>query len=129
MLRVREPGLALPGRHVDLSDRVPPAARARPGRSGRRSRKLHRALREPPARPAEPPAPKPRPIAVIAAGAPIEDIIAKLTAIQADHPGAQIRQGKRNRLEIWPPITHPANERHVPDMPTSPSSQPPIQPE
>ena len=89
---------------------------------------LRRALREPPARPAEPPAPKPRPIAVIAAGAPIEDIIAKLTAIQADHPGAQIRQGKRNRLEIWPPITHPANEQHVPDMPTSPSSQPPYNP-
>ena len=30
--------------------------------------KLHRALREPPARPAEPPAPKPRPIAVLPAG-------------------------------------------------------------
>ena len=79
-------------------------------------------------RPAEPPAPKPRPIAVIAGGAPIEDIIAKLTAIQADHPGAQIRQGKRNRLEIWPRITHPANGQHVPDMPTSPSSQPPYDP-
>jgi hypothetical protein len=54
-------------------------------------------------RPAEPPAPEPRPIAVIAVGLPIEDLFAKLTAIQADHPGAQIRQGKRGRWEIWPP--------------------------
>ncbi len=78
---------------------------------------VHRAPREPPAQPAEPPAPKPRPIAVIAAGAPIEDFIAKLTPIQADHPGAQLRQGKRNRLEIWPSSTHPADDRHVPDTP------------
>jgi hypothetical protein len=76
---------------------------------------LRRALRERPARLAEPPAPKPSPIAVIAAGAPIEDVIAKLTAIQVDHPGAAIRQGKRNRLEIWPPGTRPAHQRHVPD--------------
>ena len=89
---------------------------------------LRRALREPPARPAEPPAPKPRPVAVIAAGAPIEDVIAKLTAIQADHPGAQIRQGKRNRQEIWPSITHLANERQVADMPTPPGSEPPYNP-
>jgi hypothetical protein len=35
---------------------------------------------------------------------PIEDGIAKFTEIQADHPSAQIRQGKRNGLEIWPSI-------------------------
>lgn len=80
--------------------------------------KLHRALREPPARPAEPPAPKPRPIAIIPAGLPIEELIAKLDAIRADHPRAQTRQGKGNRLEIWPPSTHPADSRPNPDTPT-----------
>ena len=77
------------------------------------------------ARPAEPPAPKPTPAAVIAAGAPIEDVIAKLTEIQADHPGPQIHQGKRNRREIWPSITHLADERYAPDMLTSLGSKPP----
>jgi hypothetical protein len=52
---------------------------------------------------AEPPTPEPKPIAVIVVGLPIEDFIVKLTAIQADHPGTQIRRGKRNRWEIWPP--------------------------
>jgi len=78
-----------------------------------------------PARPAEPPAPKPTPIAVIAAGTPIEDVIAKLTEIQADHPGPQIHQGKRNRREIWPSITHLADERYARDMLTSLGSKPP----
>ncbi len=63
---------------------------------------------------AEPPPPPPRPIAVITAGLPIEDVIAKLTAVQADHPGAQLRQGKRNRWEIWPP-EHPPGDRPTPD--------------
>jgi hypothetical protein len=80
--------------------------------------KLHRALREPPARPSGPPAPKPRPIAVIPAGLPIEELISKLDAIRVDHPGAQIRQGKGNRLEIWPPSTHPADSQPHPDTPT-----------
>jgi len=55
------------------------------------------------------PEPKPRPIAVIAAGVPIEDIMAKLAAIQAGHPGAQIRQGRRNCWEIRRPSSHPAD--------------------
>ena len=84
---------------------------------------VRRALREPPARPAEPPAPRPRPSAVIAAGLPIEDLIAKLDAIRAEHPGAQIRQGKRNRLEIWPPSTRLAGELQVPDPPNRPGPE------
>ena len=51
--------------------------------------------------------PPPGPIAVIKAGLPIEDVIAKLTAVQADHPGAKLRQGKRNRWEIWQPEQPP----------------------
>jgi hypothetical protein len=84
---------------------------------------VRRALRERPDRSAEPPALPPRPIAVIAAAAPIEDVIAKLTAIQADHPGAQLRQGKRNRLEIWPPSTRLTDERQAPDTPTRPDAE------
>ena len=34
-------------------------------------------------------------------GAPIEEVIAQLTAIQAGHPGAEVRQGPGHRL-IWP---------------------------
>jgi hypothetical protein len=67
---------------------------------------LHRELRRRTSNPAEPPAPPPEPIAVISAGVPIEDIIAQLAKVQAHHPGADVRQGKRNRWEIWAP-EHP----------------------
>jgi hypothetical protein len=56
---------------------------------------------------AEPPAAEPKPIAVITVDGQIEDVTARLAAIQADHPGAQIRRGKRNRWEIWPPAQPP----------------------
>ena len=85
--------------------------------------KLHRALREPAARRAEPP-PKPRPIAVIPAGLPVEELIAKLDAIRADHPGAQVRQGRGNRLEIWRPSTNSADTRPHPDTPTGQAESP-----
>jgi hypothetical protein len=52
---------------------------------------------------APPPPPTPRPLAVISPGVPIEDMMAQLTAIQAEHPAAIIRQGgSRKRWEIWP---------------------------
>ena len=44
-----------------------------------------------------------RPIAVIDSGLPIEEVIARLNAVQADHPGAQVRRGSGNSWEIWPP--------------------------
>lgn len=47
------------------------------------------------------PRPRPQPLEVIAAGAPVEEVIARLTAVQAAHPGAQVREGKGG-LEIWP---------------------------
>ncbi|TVY99989.1 hypothetical protein EAS64_38535 [Trebonia kvetii] len=43
----------------------------------------------------------PMPIAVIEPGLPIEEVIARLNAVQADHPGAQLR-GSGDRWEIWP---------------------------
>lgn len=63
-----------------------------------------------PSQPQAPP-PLPRPIAVLAPGEPIETVIAQLTAIQADHPGAQVRQGSGNRWEIWPAPAEPASPR------------------
>jgi hypothetical protein len=45
--------------------------------------------------------PKPQPLEVIAPGAPVEEVIARLTAAQAVHPGAQVRQGSGG-LGIWP---------------------------
>ena len=51
---------------------------------------------------AKPPAAVPMPIAVIGSGLPIEEVIARLNAVQADHPGAQVRS-IGDRWEIWPP--------------------------
>jgi hypothetical protein len=57
--------------------------------------------------PPEPPPPPPQPIAVLVPGIPVEDAIAQLTTIQASHPGAQVRQGKGHRWEIWPAPAEP----------------------
>jgi hypothetical protein len=40
-------------------------------------------------------------LAVIATGSSVEDVISRLTHIQAEHPGAQVRRGKRNAWGIW----------------------------
>lgn len=55
--------------------------------------------------PTAPPAPKPQPIAVLKSRTPIEGVIAELTRISAEHPGAEVRRGNANRWEIWPPAT------------------------
>jgi hypothetical protein len=52
---------------------------------------------------ADPPPAKPRPLAIIPSDLPIEEVITRLTAIQAEHPGATVRRGRRNQWEIWPP--------------------------
>jgi hypothetical protein len=68
---------------------------------------VHEAMRQARQHPlADPPLP-PKPIAVLAPGVPIEEVIAQLTTIQASHPGAQVRQGKGHRWEIWPAPTPP----------------------
>jgi hypothetical protein len=56
----------------------------------------------PAATPPPPPPPRPQPIAVISADLPIEEVMAQLAAVQAEHPGAVVRQGSRKRWEIWP---------------------------
>jgi hypothetical protein len=57
--------------------------------------------------PQQSPPPPPRPIAVLSPGVPIEQVIARLTTIRTDHPGALVRQGKGHRWEIWPAPTPP----------------------
>jgi hypothetical protein len=52
--------------------------------------------------PPEPPACKPQPIATLKSGTPIEQVIAELTRISVEHPGAEVRRGNANRWEIWP---------------------------
>lgn len=78
-------------------------------RWGERVNAVREALRQAAQRPPKaPPAPAPpQPIAVLAPGTAIEDVIAQLTAIQAGHPGAQVRQGKGHRWEIWPAPPEP----------------------
>jgi hypothetical protein len=53
------------------------------------------------------PPPPPQPIAVLAPGVSVEEVVAQLTAIQAGHPGAQVRQGRGHRWEIWPASAQP----------------------
>jgi hypothetical protein len=52
-------------------------------------------------KPPVPVAPRPERIAVFDAGTPVADIISRLTAIQAKHPEAEMRSGKRGTFEIW----------------------------
>jgi hypothetical protein len=49
----------------------------------------------------QPTVPTPQLLAVIDLGKSVEEAIAQLTAVQAEHPGAQVRRGKRNCWEIW----------------------------
>jgi hypothetical protein len=53
-------------------------------------------------KPAEPPPPKPEPLAVIASGLPIAEVMRRLANVQARYPNAHVRRGNRNRWEIWP---------------------------
>jgi hypothetical protein len=56
------------------------------------------------AKKATPPAePKPQPLAVIPGDLQIEEVITRLSAMQAGHPGAIVRRGNRNEWEVWPP--------------------------
>lgn len=68
---------------------------------------IQEAVRQARHSPPKQPPPPPQPIAVLAPGVPIEQVIAQLTTIQANHPGAQVRQGKGHRWEIWPAPTPP----------------------
>ena len=54
------------------------------------------------AKAAEPPAPKPEPLAVIASGLAIAEVLQRLHELQAQYPDAVVRRGRANRWELWP---------------------------
>lgn len=47
--------------------------------------------------------PKPQPLAVIASALPIAEVVAKLTELQEQVPGAEVRRGRANRCGLWAP--------------------------
>ncbi|WP_148043425.1 hypothetical protein [Flexivirga caeni] len=47
--------------------------------------------------------PPPQPLAVIPSGRTIGEIIAKLAELQREFPTAEVRRGRSNRWELWPP--------------------------
>ncbi|KFU75407.1 hypothetical protein SAMN04489729_6999 [Amycolatopsis lurida] len=58
-------------------------------------------------KPAEPPAPRPKPLAVISSGLPLSQVMAHLAELQAQHPDAIVRRGYANKWELWPPDATP----------------------
>ena len=70
-------------------------------RWGGNIRKMKQELAQRLAHPPSPPPPPLRPLAVIRSGLPIEEVMAQLAAVGAEHPRATVRQG-RNRWEVWP---------------------------
>lgn len=52
---------------------------------------------------AQPPKPKPQPLAVIPSGLPIAEVVTKLSELQKQFPDAEVRRGRANRWELWAP--------------------------
>lgn len=48
-----------------------------------------------------PAAPKQAPLAVIPSKIPLSEVVERLSRIQAQHPDAEVRRGRRNSWEIW----------------------------
>lgn len=46
--------------------------------------------------------PEPKPLAVVASGLSIAEVIKQLTELQARYPGSEVRRGRANRWELWP---------------------------
>lgn len=46
--------------------------------------------------------PKPQPLAVVASGLPIADVVTKLSELQQQFPDTEVRRGRANRWELWP---------------------------
>ena len=49
------------------------------------------------------PKPKAQPLAVVASGLPIADVVAKLSELQQQFPAAEVRRGRASRWELWAP--------------------------
>jgi hypothetical protein len=46
---------------------------------------------------------KPWPLAIVPSGLPIAEVVAKLTELQQQFPGAEVRRVRANRWELWNP--------------------------
>ncbi|MEU9507116.1 hypothetical protein AB0D32_12635 [Micromonospora sp. NPDC048170] len=67
-----------------------------------RLHRLHEMLSSSQKHPEPAAVPKPQPLAVISSGKSIDEVVEELSRIRAEHPGAEVRRGSRNRWEIWP---------------------------
>jgi len=45
---------------------------------------------------------QPQPLAVLASGLPIADVVSQLAALQQQFPHAVVKRGRANRWELWP---------------------------
>ncbi|OUS91942.1 hypothetical protein CA951_31225 [Rhodococcus sp. NCIMB 12038] len=63
-------------------------------------------------RPVTEPAQASQPLAIIASGLPITDVIARLEELRQEFPDAEVRRGRANRWELWP------RKKHQPDTAT-----------
>lgn len=59
-------------------------------------------IREAEARSAQPPPPKPQPLATIPSGLSIAEIMQQLGELQKQLPDAEVRRGRASRWELWP---------------------------
>lgn len=57
--------------------------------------------------PAEPPKARAEPLAFIPSGLPIPHVIERLKELQTQYPDAEVRRGRANRWELWPPAAKP----------------------
>lgn len=67
----------------------------------RRAREILESAAREAQKPAEPPVPKPEPLAIIRSGLPIAEVTQRLMELQTKYPDAEVRGGRANRWEIW----------------------------
>lgn len=53
--------------------------------------------------PPQPVAPKPEPLAIVPSGLPINEVVERLKQLQEEFPDAEVRRGRANAWELWPP--------------------------
>lgn len=63
---------------------------------------------------AAPESPRPKPLAIVPSGLPMDEIITRLQDLQHKHPDAVVRRGRANRWELWP-VTDAARGEQRPE--------------
>ncbi len=67
--------------------------------------------------PKPPAAPKPKPLAVIPGGLPVDAVLVHLVEAQKRYPGAEVRRGSGDGWELWPPRVSPQPRAQSLDLP------------